>query len=129
MQALHHSDAPAAVGPCAQAIVAGGFAFCSGRTPLVPATMRSEARTVEDQTRQVLANLVTVPSAQGSGPADVVKTAVFLKNIADFTRMNAVYAEAFGAHRPAHTTVGVSRLPLESLVEIECFAALPADAR
>lgn len=129
MQAFHHPDAPAAVGPYAQAIAANGFVFCSGQTPLVPATMRIEALTIEDQTRQVLANLATVLSAQGLGLGDVVKTSVFLKNFADFARMNAVYAEAFGAHRPARTTVEVSRLPLEALVEIECIAVLPADAR
>ena len=126
MQTLHHPDAPQAVGPYAQAIEAGGFVFCSGQTPLVPATMRIEAETIEDQTRQVLANLATVLSARGLTLADVVKTSVFLKNFADFARMNAVYAEVFGSHRPARTTVEVSRLPLEALVEIECIAVLPA---
>lgn len=126
MQILHHPDAPQAVGPYSQAIVAGGFVFCSGQTPLVPATMRIEALTIEDQTRQVLANLATVLSAQGLGLQHIVKTSVFLKNFADFARMNAVYAEVFGKHRPARTTVEVSRLPLDALVEIECIAALPA---
>lgn len=125
MQTLHHPDAPQAVGPYAQAIVAGGFVFCSGQTPLVPASMRIEALTIEDQTRQVLANLATVLSAQGLGLPDVVKTSVFLKNFADFPRLNAVYAQVFGDHRPARTTVEVSRLPLDALVEIECIAALP----
>ena len=74
----------------------------------------------------LLANLATVLSARGLGLADIVKTSVFLKNFADFARMNAVYAEVFGAHRPARTTVEVSRLPLEALVEIECIAVLPS---
>ena len=125
MQTLHHPDAPQAVGPYAQAIVSGGFVFCSGQTPLVPATMRIEALTIEGQTRQALTNLATVLSAQKLGLHDVVKTTVFLKNFADFARMNTVYAEVFGTHRPARTTVEVSRLPLEALVEIECIAALP----
>ncbi len=128
MQALHHPDAPQAVGPYAQAIAAGGFVFCSGQTPIVPASMRIEANTIEEQTRQVLANLATVLSARGLGLADVVKTSVFLRNFADFARMNAVYAEVFGLHRPARTTVEVSRLPLEALVEIECIAVLPTAA-
>jgi 2-iminobutanoate/2-iminopropanoate deaminase len=128
MEILHHPDAPQAVGPYAQAIAAGGFVFCSGQTPLVPATMRIEATTIEEQTRQVLHNLRTVLASRSLGLADIVKTTVFLKNFADFSRMNAVYAEVFGAHRPARTTVEVSRLPLEALVEIECIAALP-DAR
>ncbi|RTQ47124.1 RidA family protein [Hymenobacter gummosus] len=124
MQTLHHPDAPQAVGPYSQAIVTGGLVFCSGQTPLNPATMQIEARDIEEQTRQALLNLNTVLSAQGLGLADVVKTTVFLKNFADFQRMNAVYAEVFGAHRPARTTVEVSRLPLDALVEIECIAAL-----
>lgn len=126
MQTLHHSDAPQAVGPYAQAIEAGGFVFCSGQTPLVPASMRIEAATIEGQTQQVLDNLTTVLSARGLNLQHVVKTTVFLKNFADFGRMNAVYAAAFGDHRPARTTVEVSRLPVEALVEIECIAALPA---
>ena len=125
MEILHHPDAPQAIGPYAQAIVAGGFVFCSGQTPIVPASMRIEADTIEEQTRQVLANLSTVLSSRGLGLADVVKTTVFLKNFADFSRMNAVYGSVFGAHRPARTTVEVSRLPLDALVEIECIAALP----
>lgn len=124
MHILHHPDAPQAGGPYSQAIVTGGLVFCSGQTPLVPATMQIEARDIEGQTRQALQNLATVLSAEGLGLQDIVKTTVFLKNFADFQRMNAVYAEVFGAHRPARTTVEVSRLPLEALVEIECIAAL-----
>ena len=78
-------DAPQAVGPYAQAIAAGGFVFCSGQTPLVPASMRIEADNIEDQTRQALTNLGTVLSSRGLGLADVVKTTVFLKNFADFS--------------------------------------------
>lgn len=125
METLHHPAAPQAVGPYAQAVAAGGFVFCSGQTPLVPATMRIEATTIEEQTRQVLHNLRTVLSSRGLELADIVKTSVFLKNFTDFDRMNAVYAEVFGLHRPARTTVEVSRLPLDALVEIDCIAALP----
>lgn len=125
MEILHHPDAPAAVGPYSQAIVAGGLVFCSGQTPIVPASSRIETTTIEDQTRQVLANLATVLSAQDLSLSHIAKTTVFLKNFADFPRMNAVYAEVFGAHRPARSTVEVSRLPLDALVEIECVAALP----
>ena len=128
METLHHPDAPQAIGPYAQAIAAGGFVFCSGQTPIVPASMRIEADTIEEQTRQVLANLSTVLSSRGLGLADVVKTTVFLKNFADFNRMNAVYGSVFGAHRPARSTVEVSRLPLDALVEIECIAVIPTIA-
>ncbi|QDA60383.1 RidA family protein [Hymenobacter jejuensis] len=124
METLHHEQAPKAVGPYAQAIVAGNLVFCSGQTPLNPATMQIEATTIEDQTRQVLHNLGIVLSIKGLSLQNVVKTTVFLKNFADFARMNAVYADVFGTHRPARTTVEVSRLPLDALVEIECIAAL-----
>ena len=90
--------------------------------------MRIEADTIEEQTHQVLANLSTVLSSRSLGLADVVKTTVFLKNFADFSRMNAVYGSVFGAHRPARTTVEVSRLPLDALVEIECIAVIPTVA-
>ena len=124
METLHHPEAPQAIGPYAQAIVAGGLVFCSGQTPLVPETMRIEAITIEEQTRQVLHNLSVVLSSKGLSLASVVKTTVFLKNFADFSRMNGVYAEVFGEHRPARSTVEVSRLPLDALVEIECIAEL-----
>ncbi|MCC2548855.1 RidA family protein [Hymenobacter sp. BT175] len=124
MEIVHHSEAPRAVGPYSQGIVAGGLVFCSGQTPLNPLSMQIEALTIEDQTRQALANLGTVLSAAGLGLADIVKTTVFLKNFAEFGRMNAVYEDVFGTHRPARTTVEVSRLPLDALVEIECVAAL-----
>ncbi|OWP65115.1 deaminase [Hymenobacter amundsenii] len=126
MQIIHHPAAPAAVGPYAQAIEANGFVFCSGQTPIVPASGQVEALTIEDQTRQVLDNLRTVLSARSLSLADIVKTTVFLKNFADFSRMNAVYAAQFGEHRPARSTVEVSRLPLDALVEIECVAVMPA---
>ena len=124
MDIIHHNQAPKAVGPYSQAVVAGGLVFCSGQTPLNPTTMQIEGSNIEEQTHRVLANLDIVLSAKGLGLADIVKTTVFLKNFADFARMNAVYAEIFGSHRPARTTVEVSRLPLEALVEIECVAAL-----
>ncbi len=124
MEIVHHSEAPRAVGPYSQGIVAGGLVFCSGQTPLNPVSMQIEALTIEDQTRQALANLGTVLSGAGLGMADIVKTTVFLKNFAEFNRMNAIYEDVFGTHRPARTTVEVSRLPLDALVEIECVAAL-----
>ncbi|MEJ7662771.1 MAG: Rid family hydrolase [Hymenobacter sp.] len=107
-------------------MAAGGFVLCSGQdAPGAGHLVRTEATTIEEQTRQVLHNLNTVLASRQLSLADVVKATVFLENFADFARMNAVYAEVFGAHRPARTTVEVSRLPLEALVEIECIAALP----
>lgn len=124
MQTIHTPQAPAAIGPYAQAIITGGFVYCSGQTPLVPETMQMIEGEIEPQTRQALANLKAILEQAGSGLHKVVKTTVFLKNFRDFERMNAVYAEVFGSHRPARSTVEVSRLPKDALVEIECIAVL-----
>lgn len=124
MESIHSDQAPQAIGPYAQAIICNGFIFCSGQTPLDPATMTITGSTIEEQTLQVLQNLQAVLSAKGVGIARIVKTTVFLKNFADFERMNKVYAAFFGDHRPARSTVEVSRLPKDALVEIECIAVL-----
>ena len=125
MEFAHSESAPKAIGPYSQAVASGGFLFCSGQTPLDPATMEIVGLEVETQTLRVLQNLELVLAARGLNRAHIVKTTVFLKNMADFPRMNAVYAEFFGAHRPARSTVEVSRLPKDALVEIECVAELP----
>ena len=124
MEYIQHDSAPKAIGPYSQAIVAGNLVFCAGQTPLNPETMKIEVGTIEEQTRQVLNNLNAVLSAKGLSLANVVKTTVFLKNFADFPKMNAIYAEVFNGHRPARSTVEVSRLPLDALVEIECIAEI-----
>lgn len=125
MEFIHSDAAPKAIGPYAQAVACGGLLFCSGQTPLDPATMEVIGIEVETQTRRVLQNLELVLGARGLTRASIVKTTVFLKNMTDFPRMNAVYAEFFGTHRPARSTVEVSRLPKDALVEIECVAELP----
>ncbi len=120
-QVIHTDGAPAALGPYSQAVVAGGFAFCAGQIPLDPAT-NAVPDGIEAQTRQSLANLAAVLEAAGASLASVVKTTVFLKNMADFAAMNAVYAEAFPDRPPARSTVEVARLPRDVLVEIEAVA-------
>lgn len=117
-------NAPAAIGPYSHAIEANGLLFLSGQTPIDPATKQLVPGDIEPQTRQALANVQAVLAARGLTLQDVVKSTVFLKNFTDFPRMNAVYAEAFGEHRPARSTVEVSRLPMDCLVEIECIALL-----
>lgn len=121
-QVIHTDAAPAALGPYSQAVVAGGFAFCAGQIPLDPAT-NAVPDGIEAQTRQVLANLAAVLDAAGASLGSVVKTTVFLQDLADFAAMNAVYAEAFGDAPPARSTVEVARLPRDVLVEIEAIAA------
>jgi 2-iminobutanoate/2-iminopropanoate deaminase len=122
MEKIHSDLAPKAIGPYSQAILANGLLFCSGQTPLLPESMQLISDDIESQTRQALLNLSEVLTTAGSSLQKVVKTTVFLKNFRDFPKMNAVYAEVFGNHRPARSTVEVSRLPMDALVEIECIA-------
>jgi len=122
MEKLHSENAPKAIGPYSQATKSGGFVFCSGQTPIDPAMGKMVDGEIGPQTRQALLNLQAVLSAAGLPLSAVVKTTVFLKNFRDFPAMNAVYAEVFGDHQPARSTVEVSRLPLDALVEIECIA-------
>jgi 2-iminobutanoate/2-iminopropanoate deaminase len=114
--------APKAIGPYSQGIIANGFVFCSGQIPIDPATGSLISGTIEDETRQVLKNLGAVLEAAGSSYDDVVKTTVFLQDMNDFARMNAVYAEFFRAPSPARATVQAARLPKDVKVEIEAIA-------
>ncbi len=114
--------APKAIGPYSQAIIANGFVFCSGQIPIDPATGNLISGTIEDETRQVLKNLGAVFEAAGSSYDDVVKTTVFLQDMNDFAKMNAVYAEFFKAPNPARAAVQVARLPKDVKVEIEAIA-------
>ena len=122
IRASHSEDAPKAVGPYSQAIVAGDLVFCSGQLPLDPATGQLVQGDIAVQTARVLENLSAVLSAAGSGLARVVKTTVFLTDISDFNAMNEAYALKFGAHRPARSTFQVAALPRGARIEIECVA-------
>ncbi len=114
--------APKAIGPYSQAIIANGFVFCSGQIPIDPATGNLINGTIEDETRQVLKNLGAVLEAAGSSYDDVVKTTVFLQDMNDFAKMNAVYAEFFKAPNPARAAVQAARLPKDVKIEIEAVA-------
>lgn len=114
--------APAAVGPYSQAIRAGRTVHTAGQIPLDPDTGKLVEGDVAAQTRQVLYNLAAVLEAAGSGLDQVLKTTVFLTDMADFGAMNAVYAERFGQAPPARSTVAVAALPLGARVEIEAIA-------
>jgi 2-iminobutanoate/2-iminopropanoate deaminase len=118
------SGAPRAIGPYSQALRAGGFLFTAGQVGFDPATGELVDGGIGEQTRQVLANIRAILEAGGSGLGQVVKTTVFLVDMADFAAMNEVYAEAFGAHRPARSTVAVAALPRGARVEIEAVAAV-----
>jgi 2-iminobutanoate/2-iminopropanoate deaminase len=114
--------APKAIGPYSVAIETDGFLFCSGQTGIDPATGELVSPDLEAQTRQVLTNLKSVLEAAGSSLDKVVKTTVFLRDMADFPKMNAIYAEYFPANPPARSTIAVAGLPKGGVVEIEAIA-------
>jgi len=122
MTVVSTPDAPAAIGPYSQAIVANGMVFCSGQIPMDPATGAMVEGDIAAEARQSLANLFAVLRAAGSSPAQVVRTTIFLTSMSDFAAVNAVYAEAFGEGRPARATVAVAGLPRGARVEIDAIA-------
>jgi 2-iminobutanoate/2-iminopropanoate deaminase len=115
-------DAPQAIGPYSQAIRANGFVFVSGQVAIDPATQQVITGDVAAQTERVLKNLSAILKAAGTGLEKVVRATVFLKNMGDFTAMNEVYARYFSSQPPARSTVEVSRLPKDVLVEIDVIA-------
>ena len=127
IETLHTDNAPKAIGPYAQAVRANGFLFTAGQIPLDPVTMEVVAGDVAAQTAQVLKNLTAVLEAAGAAWMHVVKTTVFLRDMADFAAMNGVYAKVLGDARPARSTVAVAGLPRDVRVEIEMIVALPAN--
>ena len=122
---VHTDKAPKAIGPYSQAIRTDSMIFAAGQTGIDPATGDLIPGGVEEQTRQVLANLRNVIEAAGSSFKYVVKTTVFLRDMNDFAKMNAIYAEYFGENPPARSTIAVAGLPKNGLVEIEAIALIP----
>ena len=122
MEFVTTDQAPAAVGPYSQAVKTDGFIFTAGQVGLDPRTGRIVTGGVEPETRRVLANLTAVLKAAGSGLDQIVKTTIFLADMGDFKTVNAVYAEVFGEHRPARSTVQAGALPLGARVEIDAVA-------
>lgn len=122
MEKISTEKAPKAIGPYSQAVLQGNMVYCSGSIPLNPQTMKIESWDVESQTEQVLKNMSEVLKAARSDLKKVLKTTVFLKDMNDFQKMNAVYERYFDGHAPARSTVQVAKLPMDVLVEIECIA-------
>jgi 2-iminobutanoate/2-iminopropanoate deaminase len=122
MRTISTPNAPAAIGPYSQAQISGGHLFTAGQIPLVPATMEMVTGPIEAQTEQVLKNLGAVLTAANTGWDRVVKTTVFLTDLADFAAFNAVYEQVLGATKPARSTVQVAALPRGAKVEIELIA-------
>jgi 2-iminobutanoate/2-iminopropanoate deaminase len=127
VQAVGAQNLPTPVGPYSPGMIVGNLVFVSGQAGRDPATGRLAGADVEAQTDQVLRNIATILEAAGSSLQHVVRCGVFLVDMNEFPRMNAVYARAFGSHRPARTTVEVSGLPGDGLrVEIDAVAYIPS---
>ena len=116
------TNAPQAIGPYSQAVKANGFIFVSGQVAIDPATQQVITGDVSAQTDRVLRNLAGILEAAGSSLGKVIRSTVFLKNMNDFTAMNAVYGKYFSSAPPARSTVEVARLPKDVLVEIDVIA-------
>lgn len=121
MKFVQTNKAPSAIGPYSQAVVANGMVFTSGQIALTPEGIMLE-NDVTIQTKQVLKNLSAVLEEAGSSLGDVIKTTIFLDSMDDFAVVNEIYAEAFGSHKPARSTVAVKTLPKNALVEIDAVA-------
>ena len=122
MKTITTCSAPAAIGPYSQGIISNGLLFTSGQIPLVPKDMSFLDGTIEEQTKRVLENLDAVLSAAGTNWNRVVKATVFMVDLADFGKMNAVYEQHLGDARPARSTVQVAALPRGAKIEIELVA-------
>ncbi len=122
MEKIETTKAPAAIGPYSQALRAGDYLFCSGQIPLLPDSGEMVAGGVAEQTRQVLDNLTQVLSAAGVDFGSVVKTTIYLADLADFAIVNEIYAEYCVSIAPARATVQVAALPKGALVEIDAIA-------
>jgi len=122
MQAFNSDDAPKAVGPYSHGVRVGNLLYLSGQIPLVPESMELVEGGIREQTEQVLANIRTVLDSQDAQLNQVVKTTIFMTDLSDFSVVNGIYAQAFGEHKPARSTVQVAALPLGAQIEIEVIA-------
>lgn len=128
MKYIQTDKAPGAIGPYSQAVITNGFIFCSGQVGVNPET-KTLQEGIESQTRQVLKNLQAVLVAAGSDFDHVVKTTIYVTDVNDFAKVNAIYEECFGNHKPARATVEVSNLPKgkmlkNPLIEIDAIAEI-----
>ncbi|MFQ7113962.1 RidA family protein [Hallella bergensis] len=123
MKAINTDKAPAAIGPYSQAIHAANLVFVSGQLPVDPATGNFAEGGIKELTRQSLTNMKNILEAEGLKMSQVVKTTVFLADMADFAEMNEVYAEFFEKPFPARSAIAIKTLPKNARVEIECIAS------
>lgn len=124
MKVINTSDAPKAIGPYSQAVIANGLLFTSGQIAINPKTNQIEATAIEEQTKQVMENLKALLAASNASFDKVVKTTIFLKDMNTFGTVNEIYGSYFANHKPARSTVEVARLPKDVLIEIELIAKI-----
>ena len=124
LQTVTTAQAPAAIGPYAQAVVANGLVYTSGQIPLDPQSMEVVAGGIVEQTERVMVSLAAVLSAAGSSLDQVIKTTCFVTDLGDFAAFNEVYGRHFAEHTPARSTVQVAALPRGVRVEVECIATV-----
>jgi 2-iminobutanoate/2-iminopropanoate deaminase len=124
MNTVQTDDAPRTIGPYSQAVQVDGWLYASGQLPMTPAGDMVEGD-IEIQAEQVFNNIEAILKAAGGSLSQVVKATVFVQDLNDFARLNAVYERRFAGHKPARSTVEVARLPRDARVEIEIIARLP----
>ena len=120
--AIQTSEAPAAIGPYSQAIKVGNFVFCSGQIPINPKSGEMVSGSIEDETKQVLSNLMAVVKAAGGKPENIVKTTVYVTDMGQFAKINEIYGSYFSAPYPARATVQVAALPKGVHIAIDAIA-------
>ena len=125
MRFLHTDSAPKAIGPYSQSVAVDGWLYTSGQVAIAPATGELVPGGFEAQARRVFENLREVLASSGCTFSDVVKATVYVADMADFPKLNTIYAETMGEHRPARSTVQVAALPKGGLVEIDLVARIP----
>lgn len=125
MKYIEAKDAPKAIGPYSQGVKVDRFLFLSGQLPIVPETGELIKDNFKEEVKQVLKNIEAILKSQGCSKKDIIKTTVFLKDMNNFLEFNEVYAEFFGEHKPARSTVEVARLPKDARIEIEAIALVP----
>ncbi|MDD2736446.1 MAG: RidA family protein [Desulfuromonadaceae bacterium] len=124
LEIISTDKSPAAIGPYSQAVKCGNILFCSGQIPLDPDTGELVAGDITAQAERVMNNIAAMLSAAGAGFDDVIKTTIFLVDMADFAAVNEVYGSRFSSHKPARSTIAVKSLPRNALLEIEVIASL-----
>jgi len=124
MKMISTNNAPAAIGPYSQAVKTGSFMFLSGQLPIDPRTNTIEAKDVQGQTKQIMENIKAILLAEGLSLNNIVKTTIFISDMNNFTKVNDIYSSYLGDHRPARSMVEVSRIPKDSMVEIEVLASM-----